>query len=585
MLKNKKLPLFIVTFFFFVNVMAQTEKPFIKLVEPLKENNRVSSSRQFIVGSTCKTCSVIVNDSAVKVYATGAFAYEINLAAGDTSFNIIAKPLNGKSISKKLNYTYILPKPAEPVTTVNIETIQTFPEGNLVLQTGDKIDFKVKALPGATIQTFNNTELYELPISQTNGMPGIYQGTYMVKATDSFAAIKFPLTLIAADGQSVTKETKNSFSIMSPLSSDIAVTTGRLAYLLYGLGEDRLGGAKIGYIDSLIPLKIIGKVGDKFKIQLAKGRTAYIEDDKVTLMPKGSYIPDVISGSWRVYGDSVYDYVNIALNSRLLYQSFQEINPSKIVVDIFGATSNTNWITQLESAKEITSVDYQQITDDILRVTIQLKHPQHWGHQVYYKGNMLVIKIKQQPKSLLLKNLTIAIDAGHGGSNTGAGGPTGSIEKMLTLSVSLKLQKTLQALGVKVIMTRTTERFFDNKERILFYRDNTPDLLISLHLNSAGDPIRTSGTSTYYRYVGFRNLSLDIYKQMLQLGLKEYGNTGSFNFMLNSPTEYPNALVEMLFLSNPAEEQKILDESFQQQVADKIVAGVKDFLKGCKSTD
>ena len=140
----------------------------------------------------------------------------------------------------------------------------------------------------------------------------------------------------------------------------------------------------------------------------------------------------------------------------------------------------------------------------------------------------------------------------------------------------------MQKEGAKVIMTRTTEKFFDNKERILFYRDSTPDLLVSLHLNSAADPIRVGGTSTYYRYIGFRNLSLDIYKQMLQLGLKEYGNTGSFNFMLNSPTEYPNALVEMLFLSNPEEEMKILDENFQQQVADKIVAGIKDFLEEAK---
>ncbi len=45
----------------------------------------------------------------------------------------------------------------------------------------------------------------------------------------------------------------------------------------------------------------------------------------------------------------------------------------------------------------------------------------------------------------------------------------------------------------------------------------------------------------------FRDLSHDIYKRMLELGLKEYGNVGSFNFMLNSPIEYPNALVETLF--------------------------------------
>jgi N-acetylmuramoyl-L-alanine amidase len=131
-------------------------------------------------------------------------------------------------------------------------------------------------------------------------------------------------------------------------------------------------------------------------------------------------------------------------------------------------------------------------------------------------------------------------------------------------------------------MTRTKEQFFDNKERILFYRDSIPDLLISIHLNSSADPIRVSGVSTYYRYIGFRSLSQDIYKRMLELGLKEYGNTGSFNFMLNSPVEYPNALVETLFLSNPEDEMKILDENFQQQVADKIILGIKDFLKNCK---
>ncbi|MEO6538072.1 MAG: N-acetylmuramoyl-L-alanine amidase [Ferruginibacter sp.] len=580
---NQKIFLFIACIFYFTTSFSQVaENPFIKLVDPLKEKTIVTSSRQFIIGSTCKSCSLSINSIPVKVYPTGAFAYEINLAAGDTVFNILATAGSGKSVSKKYGFNYTIPKPAEPVTTVDIASIQTFPEGNLVVVAGDKIQFKVKALPGSMVTALNGINLYEMPITQAGGIQGIYQGEYQVKQSDSFAAIKIPVTLVTKDGQSITKETKNSFSVMSSLSSDIAFTKGRLAHLLYGLGEDRLGGAKIGYLDSLIPLKIIGKVGNEFKIQLAKTRTAYIDDDLVTLMPKGSFIPNVLTGTWRVYGDSVYDYVNIALSSKLPYQSFQLMNPSKIVVDIFGATSNTNWITQLENLKEIENVDYEQLADDILRITIQLKHKQHWGHQVFYKGNTLVIKVKQQPHNLSLKNLTIAVDAGHGGSNIGAGGPTGSLEKTLTLAVALKMQKALEESGAKVIMTRSIETFVDNKERILFYRDSLPDLLISLHLNSAADPLRVGGTSTYYRYVGFRNLSLDIYKQMLHLGLKEYGNTGSFNFMLNSPTEYPNALVEILFLSNPEEEEKILDENFQQQVVNKIVSGIKDFLESCK---
>ncbi len=560
------------------SAFAQTDNPFIRLVDPLKEHSTVTSAHQFIIGSTCKTCTVTINDNPAKVWSTGAIAYEINLLAGDNNFSIVSSNTAGKTNTKTISFTYNAPKPAEPVKTLAIENIQTFPEGNLVLLPGDKIRFRVKALPGEDMETINGTKLYELPAAQTKGMPGIYQGEYTVKPTDNFSAIKIPVTITGNDGQKVNAETGALFSVMSPLSSDVCITKGRLAHLEYGLGDDRLGGAKVGYIDSLIPLKIIGKVGTHFKIALAPGRTAYIPEDVVTLMPKGSFAGEALTDRWEVFGDSSYDYVSVGLTAKLPYQSMQETDPSKIIVDIFGATNNTNWITQLRNTKEIKNVDYEQLQDGIFRITISLKHRQPWGHSIYYKGNLLTIKIKHQPANLSLRNLTIAIDAGHGGSNTGAGGPTGVAEKDLVLAVSLKLQKALQNEGVTVLMTRTTEKFVDNKERILIYRDDQPDLLVSIHLNSSSDPLHAGGTSTFYRNIGFRPLSYFIHERMLELGLKDYGNNGSFNFMLNSPTEYPNALVETLFLSNPDEEALILDPGFQQQIADKIVLGIKDFL-------
>jgi N-acetylmuramoyl-L-alanine amidase len=554
------------------------DNPFIKLVNPLRENTSVTSSRQFIIGSTCKSCTVTINDNPAKVWSTGAIAYEVNLAPGDTTFKITSTNPAGKANSKTIGFIYNVGKPAEPIKTLGIESIQTFPEGNLILMPGDKIQFKVKALPGADIVTINNTTLYEMPAAQAKGMTGIYQGEYVIKATDNFSAMKIPVTITGEDGQKITKETQYSFAVMSPLTSDIAITKGRLAHLEYGLGDDRLGGAKIGYLDSLIPLKIIGKVADDYKVLLAPNKTAYIPDDLVTLAPKGTFAPTSLTDKWQIFGDSAYDYITLGLSARLPYQSVQELDPSRIVVDIFGATNNTNWITQLQNAKEIKNVEYEQVQDGVFRITIYLKHRQFWGHSIYYKGNLLTIKIKQQPASLSLKNLTIAVDAGHGGSNTGAGGPTGSSEKELALAVSLKLQQTLQNEGAKVLMTRTTEKFVDNKDRILIYRDNEPDLLVSVHLNSSADPLRAGGTSALYKWPGFRPLSYFINQRMLQLGLKEYGNIGAFNFMLNSPTEYPNALVETLFLSNPDEETLMLDPNFQQKIADKIVAGIKDFL-------
>ena len=70
-----------------------------------------------------------------------------------------------------------------------------------------------------------------------------------------------------------------------------------------------------------------------------------------------------------------------------------------------------------------------------------------------------------------------------------------------------------------------------------------------------------------------------ILHSMMQAGLNEFGNVGSFNFALSGPTDYPNCLVEVAFLSNKNDEKKILDPKFRKQVAQRIVAGIEDFLK------
>ena len=579
-MKKFVVPIFVLLY---TNVTAQKDdKPFIHLASPLKENNAVRSSKQFLSGATCKSCLISINDQSVKVYPTGAFAYEMDMQPGVNTFDIVATGPGKNKASKKLTYQYTVPVP-DTVKTLSIADIDIFPEGNLIVSPGDKIQFKVKALTGCTVKANGSIPLYEMPTSKTNPLPGIYQGEYTVRETDSFLETNIPVAITNPDGETITQTSGSKISMLSSLPSDMVVTKGRLAYLLFGTGDDRLGGSKIGYIDSLIPLRITGKVGLLYKVQLSKYRTAYIPDEAVEFLPKGTFTPSSLTTNWRVYGDSISDYVQVGMFARLPYQSAQVVDPSKIVVDVFGATNNTNWITQLDDVSEIKDVYYEQLEDEVLRVTIVLKHQQHWGHQIYYEGNRLTIKVRRQPQNLELRNLRIAIDAGHGGGNMGASGPTKSSEKELALAVSLKLRQALRLQGAKTIMTRTTEKFVDNKDRILMYRDSMPDLLISIHLNSSSDPIHVAGTSTFYRHVGFRNLSYDIYKRMLELGLKDYGNNGSFNFMLNSPVEYPNALVEMLFISNPEDEMKILDEDFQQQIADKIVLGIKDFLEDCET--
>ena len=365
---------------------------------------------------------------------------------------------------------------------------------------------------------------------------------------------------------------------VSAQNSLLGRTAGRLPYLEYGTGEDRLGGAKMTYLDSGVLMQVVDSTQTAYKVKLSAQHAAYLPKQQFIRDTAARLLSTYLTTSWRVWGDDKYDYVSIGLPERLPYRSQQQVGPSRIVVDIFGAVSNTNWITQLKTVKEVKNVWYEQVEDDLFRVFIELKHLQHWGHFIYYNKNALTVRVKRQP-STNIKRLRIAVDAGHGGANAGATGVTTGIkEKDYTLKIAKELERYLKRKGVDVYMTRTDDTDVGMIDRTLMLREQDPDLLLSIHLNSSGNK-SVKGVSTYYRYIGFRPLSQHILDRMLELGLNNFGNIGAFNFSLSGPTEYPNCLVEVAFLSNAEDEQLILKDSFHKAVAKKIYKGTKDWLR------
>lgn len=373
--------------------------------------------------------------------------------------------------------------------------------------------------------------------------------------------------------------------VVTKANSFAGKTSGILPYLEYGLGSDRLGGAKMTYLDTGVVVKVVDSTIVNYKIQLSAAHFAYLPKANFTSDSSIKLQPYYLTSSFIVSGNDTYDSVGITLDEKLPYRSMQLINPSKIVVDIFGATSNTNWITQRSGAKEVKNIYYEQTEDDVFRVTIELKHQQHWGYSIYYAGKRLIIKIKRQPADLGIDKMKIAVDAGHGGDNNGATGVTSKImEKNYTLHIAKQLEKELKANGATVYMTRDKDTSLSMTERVEMVKKEEPDFLISIHLNSSvKDSVR--GVSTYYKHIGFRPLTQYILQSMLELGLVDFGNIGSFNFTLNGPTDYPNCLVEVAFLSNKEDEKLILDPEFHHNVAQQIVKGIKAWLKACKKED
>ncbi len=360
-----------------------------------------------------------------------------------------------------------------------------------------------------------------------------------------------------------------------------ARTKGLLPYVEYGPGDDRLGGAKMTYLDSGILLKVIDSLGSDYIIELTNSLHAFIQKSSIVPDTVRNHPAHYLSGNWKTYRDERFDHIVIAMPERLPYRGTMQVNPNRLIIDLFGITSNTNWITQVGQLREVANTWYEQMENGMLRVYIDLKSSMHWGYSVHYDstGSKLDIRVKHAPDRHL-KNLFVAVDAGHGGNNSGAAGDIyRKLEKALTLDYALALEKELKKAGIRrVFMTRRKDTSLSMPERIMMLRDTMPDLLLSIHFNSSSvDTVK--GTSTFYRHIGFRPLTQVILNRMKQLGLQEFGNVGSFNFALSGPTEYPNCLVEVAFLSNPDDERFIMHKKSPEKVARKIREGLTDWLR------
>ena len=105
-------------------------------------------------------------------------------------------------------------------------------------------------------------------------------------------------------------------------------------------------------------------------------------------------------------------------------------------------------------------------------------------------------------------------------------------------------------------------------------------MLIAIHANAGGRGyLSVSGTSTYWHNPFWAPLAQAIYDRLLETGLQEFGVVGAFNYTVTRTSQLPAVLVEQAFLSNAEDEEKLADPAFRQQLAEKIYAGIVDYLK------
>ena len=233
------------------------------------------------------------------------------------------------------------------------------------------------------------------------------------------------------------------------------------------------------------------------------------------------------------------------------------------------------------------------------------------------------------PSSAGRRDVVIAIDAGHGGEDPGALGPSGAREKNVVLAIARELQRQINAeKGFRAELVRTGDYFIPLRRRTDIARKKGADLFVSIHADAApraaafgasvyalSDRGATSETARWLANSenqsdligGTGNVSLDDKDRMLAGVLLDLSMTASLSsslnvgqkvlvnmgrvtplhkkrveqagFMVLKSPDIPSILVETGFISNPKESSKLATQSHQQALARSITTGVRQFFQ------
>ena len=402
-----------------------------------------------------------------------------------------------------------------------------------------------------------------------------------------------------------------------------------------------------------------------------------------TSLAEGS--PNVIA--IRLWPSETYSRLTLETTEKLNYKHFLLENPNRLVIDLFGMTLNSVVkdidLKRQKSDPYIANIRAAQFSANVVRIVIDLKIPvkptlftmppiANYQHRLvtdlypakvteddtdplqalmleFNRGELAavppvvpVVPVKPTPpvatppknvpnqgtpKQTSPSKITIMIDPGHGGEDSGAVGPSGLREKDVVLKVARLLKQTINAqAGMRALLTRDEDIFIPLGVRVAKARQVKADLFISIHADAFTTPsasgssvfaLSSSGASSAAGkflaqsqnesdaiggvitkgsdpYLNKTLVDLTITATIndgLKLGKQVLGSIAKLNrlhnqqgtveqagFAVLKAPDIPSILVETAFISNPAEESKLRDPAFQKKMALAILEGINRYI-------
>ncbi len=324
----------------------------------------------------------------------------------------------------------------------------------------------------------------------------------------------------------------------------------------------------------------VGREGDWYRLQMSQTQIAWAHTDAVTALDQGVSPPHSYLRSIRTFASEEGVRVEFPLAGKHPFRIVED-DRRTLRIQLFGVTSDTDWIRYGSNDDLIDKGDWEQIEPDLYQFTLRLKQDL-WGYDTYYRDNTFCLEIHRAPEKLwTIRDKTIVIDPGHS-LDVGAVGPTGYTEAEANLGISLALRDELEWRGAKVVMTRDDGSDVALYARPAIAKEAHADLFVSVHNNALPDgvnPFANFGTSSYYYQPHSIDLARSIQKELLvATGLPDRGVYHG-NLAVNRPTQYPAVLLECAFMMIPEQEAALKTDEFRKRIARAVADGIERFLK------
>ncbi|MDC9724342.1 MAG: N-acetylmuramoyl-L-alanine amidase [Gammaproteobacteria bacterium] len=349
-----------------------------------------------------------------------------------------------------------------------------------------------------------------------------------------------------------------------------------------------------------------------------------------TIKPTHLKIPDLSQSPLRSIRYAAWDKntlrIVLDLKQPLKYES-QTLAPNqgyphRLVIDLKSTVNSVAKETKLEPkptvatvitpSTPVKTVTPPQVTPKPAKIVITKPEP--------------IMTVTKSTKTMAKRQIIIAIDAGHGGQDSGALGKRGTKEKTVVLAIAKRLAKLVnKEPGMRAYLTRDRDIFITLRQRIKKARNNNADMFISIHADAFTNT-KARGASVFVlsergasseaaqlladkenaadlaggisledkddllasvlldlSQTASLEASLEVANTVLS-GLKRVGNVHkkhveSASFVVLKSPDIPSVLVETAFISNPAEERKLNSSSHQNKLARAMMSGIRNYFQ------